>query len=189
MSRFAGTQEIITSRGEHRGPNLMFMSLKHSPLLPASRFSITPLNSGSIWAKMIKSPKIRYKSVITQKSVVKINSPPMCYGQFATFRTRACFVHVLHAVEVAHPVFFAPNRYFTGIFNYLPLYWGTDRPDSMLYYPISCCGSIATLPEPHFLLLPTVTCVQSDHVPKSPAEISKTQLWTLITFFWLGSLI
>jgi hypothetical protein len=39
MSRFAvifgfctllaGTQEIITSRGEHRGPNLIFMSLKH----------------------------------------------------------------------------------------------------------------------------------------------------------------
>jgi hypothetical protein len=46
MSRFAaifgfctllaGTQEIITSRGEHRGPNLIFMSLKHPPLLPAS---------------------------------------------------------------------------------------------------------------------------------------------------------
>jgi hypothetical protein len=46
MSRFAvifgfctllaGTQEIITSMGEHRGPNLMFMSLKHPPLLPAS---------------------------------------------------------------------------------------------------------------------------------------------------------
>ena len=52
MSRFAvilgfctliaGTQEIITSRGEHRGPSLIFMSLKHPPPLPASRFSITP---------------------------------------------------------------------------------------------------------------------------------------------------
>jgi hypothetical protein len=41
MSRFAvifgfctflpGTQEIITSRGEHRDPNLIFMSLKHPP--------------------------------------------------------------------------------------------------------------------------------------------------------------
>jgi hypothetical protein len=112
----------------------------------------------------------------------------MCYGQFTTFRlTRACFVHVVHTVEVAHPVFLAPNRYFTGIFNYLPLYSGPDRPDSMLYYPISCCGSIATLPEPHFLLLPTVTCVQSDHVPKSPAEMTKTQLWTLIFFF--GSVV
>ncbi len=76
MSRFAvifrfctliaGTQEIITSRGEHRGPNLIFMSLKHAPPLPASRFSITPLNSGSKWAKNDKSSKnplqIRYNS-------------------------------------------------------------------------------------------------------------------------------
>jgi hypothetical protein len=41
MSRFAvilgfctllaGTQKIITSGGEHRGPNLIFMSLKHPP--------------------------------------------------------------------------------------------------------------------------------------------------------------
>jgi hypothetical protein len=83
MSRFAvifgfctflaGTQEIITSRGEHRGPNLMFMSLKHPPLLRASRFSIIYLNFGSNWAKNDKIPKIRYKSVITQKSVVKIS--------------------------------------------------------------------------------------------------------------------
>ena len=67
MSRFAvnfgfctllaGTQEIITSRGEHRGPNLIFMSLKHPPPLPASKFSITPLNSGSKWAKNNKIPK------------------------------------------------------------------------------------------------------------------------------------
>ncbi len=67
MSRFAvifgfctllaGTQEIITSSGEHRGPNLMFMSLKHPPLLSASRFSITPLNIGSKWAKNDKIPK------------------------------------------------------------------------------------------------------------------------------------
>jgi hypothetical protein len=27
----AGTQDIITSKGEHRGPNLIFMSLKHRP--------------------------------------------------------------------------------------------------------------------------------------------------------------
>ena len=67
MSRFAvifgfctllaGTQEIITSRGEHRGPNLIFMSLKHPPPLPASRFSITSLNSGSKWTKNAKNPK------------------------------------------------------------------------------------------------------------------------------------
>ena len=56
----------------------------------------------------------------------------------------------------------------------------------MLYCPFSCCGSIATLPEPQFLLLPTVTCAQSDHVPKSTAKMQKSQLWTLITFFWFG---
>jgi hypothetical protein len=113
----------------------------------------------------------------------------MCYGQFATFRlTRACFVRVLHTIEVAHPFFLAPNQTSTGNFNYLPLYSGPDRPDSMLNYPFSCCGSIATLAEAQFLLLPTVTCVQSHHhhVPKSPAEMQKSQLWTLITFFWLG---
>ena len=111
----------------------------------------------------------------------------MCYGQFATFRlTRLCFVHVLHPIEVSHPEFLAPNQTFTGNFNYMPLYLGPDRPDSMLYYPFSCCGSIATLPEPQFILLPTVTCVQSDLVPKSPAKMQKTQLWTFITFFWLG---
>ena len=111
----------------------------------------------------------------------------MCYGQFATFRlTRTCFVHVLHTIEVAHPVFLAPNRTFTGIFNYFPLYSGPDRPDSMLYYPFSCCGSIATLPEPQILLLPTVTCVQSDLVQKPPAKMQKSQLWTFITLFWLG---
>ncbi len=69
----AGTQDIITSRGEHRGPNLIFMSLKHPLTLPASRFSITSLKSGSKWAKNDKIPKIRYKSVITQKSVVKFS--------------------------------------------------------------------------------------------------------------------
>ena len=44
MSRFAvifgfctisaGTHEIIMSRGEHRGPNLLFMSLKNPPPPP-----------------------------------------------------------------------------------------------------------------------------------------------------------
>ncbi len=101
----------------------------------------------------------------------------MCYGQFATFRlTRAYFVHVLHMIEVANPVFLAPNRTFTGIFNYLPLYWGPNRSDSMLYYPFSCCGSIATLPEPQFLTEITSTSNQQ-----------KSQLWTFITLFLAGS--
>jgi hypothetical protein len=98
-------------------------------------------------------------------------------------------MHVLHTIEVAHPVFLAPNRTFHDILNNLPLYGGPDRPDGMLYYLFSCFGSIETLPEPQFLLLLTVTCVQSDHLPKLPAEMLKTQLWTLITFFWLGSFI
>ena len=35
----------------------------------------------------------------------------MCHGQFATYRlTRACFVHVLHTIEVAHPVFLVLNE-------------------------------------------------------------------------------
>ncbi len=108
----------------------------------------------------------------------------MCCGQFATFRlTRAWFVLVLHTIEVAHPVFLAQNRTFTGFFNYFSLYSCPDRPDSVLYNPFSCCSSITTLPEPQFLLLPTVTCAQSDHVPKSPAKMQKSQLWTFITSF------
>ncbi len=57
MSRFAvifgfctliaGTQEIITSRDEHRGSNLIFMSLKHPPPLSASRFSVSCAQVGS----------------------------------------------------------------------------------------------------------------------------------------------
>jgi hypothetical protein len=67
MSRFAvifgfgtllaGTQEIITRRGDYRGSNLIFMSLEHPPPLTASRFSTTPLNSGSKWTKNDKIPK------------------------------------------------------------------------------------------------------------------------------------
>jgi hypothetical protein len=61
FSIFAGTQIILLQSHEHRVPNLIFMSLKHPPLLPASRFSITPLNSGPKWAKNAKNSK---KSVI-----------------------------------------------------------------------------------------------------------------------------
>ncbi len=106
----------------------------------------------------------------------------VCHLQVDEGMRRSCFT----CYRSCSAVFLAPNRTFTGTFNYLPLYLGPDRPDSMPYYPISCCGSIATLPEPQFLLLATVTCVQSDHVPKSPAEMPKSQLWTLITVFWLG---
>ncbi len=95
----------------------------------------------------------------------------------------SCVVHVLHAIQVANPVFLALKRTFTGISYYFPLYLGPDRPCNMLNYPFSCCGSIETLLESQLLLLPTVTCVQSDHVPKSRAKMQKSQLWTLITFF------
>ena len=60
MSRFAeifgfftisaGTHEIILSRGEHRGPNLIIMSLNHPHPRPASSLSITSFNSGSKWS-------------------------------------------------------------------------------------------------------------------------------------------
>jgi hypothetical protein len=52
-----GTQKILLQSREHRGPNLLFMPLKHSPFLPASRFSITPLNSGPKWSQNAKKSK------------------------------------------------------------------------------------------------------------------------------------
>ena len=54
-------------------------------------------------------------------------------------------------------------------------------------YPTCFCVAIATLLVPQFLLLPTIICIQTCHVPKSPAaaEMQKSQLWTRITFFWL----
>ena len=67
FSILAGTQKILLQSREHCGPNLIFMSLKHPPLLPASRISITPLNSGPKWSKNAKKQKIRYISVITKK--------------------------------------------------------------------------------------------------------------------------
>ena len=53
----AASQKIQLQSREHRGPNLIFMSLKHPPPLPASRFSITPLNSKSNWPKNAKFSK------------------------------------------------------------------------------------------------------------------------------------
>ena len=110
----------------------------------------------------------------------------MCCGQFATFRfTSACVNHVLHALQFAEPTFLALKRSFTGISGYFPLYWGTKRPGNMHSYPISGCKSIPSLPMPQFLLLPVYSCVQSLHIPESPAEIQSHRFWTLITFFWL----
>ena len=57
FSILAGTQKILLQSREHRNPNLILMSLKHPPLLPASRFSITPLNSGPKWPKTPKNSK------------------------------------------------------------------------------------------------------------------------------------
>jgi hypothetical protein len=51
FSNLAGTQKMLLQSREYRGPNLIWMSLKHPPLLPASRFSITLLNSGPKWPK------------------------------------------------------------------------------------------------------------------------------------------
>ncbi len=111
----------------------------------------------------------------------------MCYGQFATFRlASAYFVHVLHTIEVAHPVFLAPNRTFTGNSFYFTLDSGPDRPGNMLSYPNSCCGPFPYLSEPQFLFLRLNSCVHTIHAPETPAESNSHQLWTLITFFWLG---
>jgi hypothetical protein len=64
MSRFAvifgfctllaGTQEIMTSRDEHRGPTLIFMSLKHPPprtCLEREPWRIKKLRPQKFWAK------------------------------------------------------------------------------------------------------------------------------------------
>jgi hypothetical protein len=57
LSILAGTQQILLQSREHRGHNLIYMSLKHPPPLPASRFSITPLNSGQKWVKYAENSK------------------------------------------------------------------------------------------------------------------------------------
>ncbi len=57
FSILAGTQKILLQSREHRGTNYIFMSLKHPPPLSASKFSITPLNSGTKWAKNAKKSK------------------------------------------------------------------------------------------------------------------------------------
>ena len=66
-----------------------------------------------------------------------------------------------------------------------PLYWGPEVPCYMLSYLFSCCKAIPTLPVPLFTLLPVFSCVQSVHIPESPAKIQYQRFWTLITFFWL----
>jgi hypothetical protein len=58
---FAGTPKMLLQSREHRGHNLILMYVKHPPLLPASKLSITPLNSGPKWPKNAKNSK---KSVI-----------------------------------------------------------------------------------------------------------------------------
>ncbi len=58
FSILAGTQKKLLQSREHRGPNYICMSLKHPPPLPASKFSITPLNSGKKLAENAKNKKI-----------------------------------------------------------------------------------------------------------------------------------
>ncbi len=57
LSILAGTQKMLLQSREHRGSHLILMSLEHHPPLPALRFSITPLNSGSKWPKNAKISK------------------------------------------------------------------------------------------------------------------------------------
>ena len=81
--------------------------------------------------------------------------------------------------------FFTSKKSFTGIFLMYPLHQGQEVPCYMLSYLFSCYEAIPTLPVPLFLLLPVYSCVQSLHIPESPAEIQSHRFWTLITFFWL----
>jgi hypothetical protein len=77
MSRFAvifgfctllaGTQEIIMSRGEHRVPSLIFMSLKHPTHSASLKIFDNTLKCRVKMGqkpKTLKTQKIRYKSVI-----------------------------------------------------------------------------------------------------------------------------
>jgi hypothetical protein len=48
----------------------------------------------------------------------------------------------------------------------------------LLFYCNPSCASILTISY-HYMRTKI-------HVPKSPAEMQQTRLWTLITFFWLG---
>ena len=56
----------------------------------------------------------------------------------------------------------------------------------MLSDLFSCCDSIATIHVPSFLLLYVFLPLQRHLRPISPAKMTETKLWTLITFFWLG---
>jgi hypothetical protein len=58
----AGTQDIITSRGEHRGPNLIFMSFKQPP--PSASIKIFN-NILKFWVKANGQ-----KTIKSQKSVI-----------------------------------------------------------------------------------------------------------------------
>ena len=68
---------------------------------------------------------------------------------------------------------------FTGILLMYPLYWGTDVPCNMLSYMFLCCDYIATLLVPQFLLLPTITCIQTYHVLKSEITSRNAKITTL----------
>ena len=91
-------------------PTSFWCFLNTPPLLPASRFSITPLILVKNSPKTLKNPKIRYKSVITQKSVVKnslkilIISPPC-----------ACVIHVYECMR--HSCFTCFTTRWTHVFS------------------------------------------------------------------------
>jgi hypothetical protein len=56
----------------------------------------------------------------------------------------------------------------------------------MLSYPSLGFGSIAILPVAQFLFLPVLLCVQSVHVPESPAEMQLINFGPLkILFGWV----
>jgi hypothetical protein len=76
------------------------------------------------------------------------------------------------------PVFYLCIRYIE-VRMYLAICYPTYFRVAIPFQPSPCLNSYS------FLLL-AHQCSQSGRVPKSPAKMQKSQLWTFITFFWLG---
>ena len=109
----------------------------------------------------------------------------MCYDQSATFtNTNGWLLPVIHAVYEAYQRFYQLKLKITGNYHCNSLYLGLQIPENILSDLFSCCDSIATIPVPSFLLLHVFLRLQRHLRPISPAKMTETKLWTLITFFW-----
>ncbi len=124
-------------------------------------------NSWSKWSKTGKiSKQIRYNFFSKNSS----KFPTTCYGQFATvslqpsgYVLHASFMfYILHPVQVLSST---STSSWTAVFSTKTVFYRYFLLFSGYTY-FSCCDSIAILLVlvPQFLLVPTITCVQSDHV-------------------------